>query len=65
MYVRWDVEFHDAHILLKGCSSVRTGFISRDDDAQVNYISSKQPSDREVYSMSRQACLRSLTGEVR
>ncbi|XP_048762445.1 folliculin-like isoform X2 [Ostrea edulis] len=47
-----------------GCSSVRTGFISRDEDAQVNYISSKQPYDREVYSMSRQACLRSLTGEV-
>ncbi|XP_061175191.1 folliculin-like [Saccostrea echinata] len=47
-----------------GCSSVKTGFISRDEDAQVNYISSKQPYDREVYSMSRQACLRSLTGEV-
>lgn len=48
----------------RGCSSVGTGFISRDEDAQVNYISSKQPYDREVYSMSRQACLKSLTGEV-
>ncbi|KAK3089739.1 hypothetical protein FSP39_006103 [Pinctada imbricata] len=48
----------------EGCSSVRTGFISKDEEAQVHYISCKQPFDREVYSMSRQACIRSLSGEV-
>ncbi|KAJ8318589.1 hypothetical protein KUTeg_003680 [Tegillarca granosa] len=50
--------------LCEGCYSIRTGFISHDNDAPVSYVSSQHPHHREVFSMIRQACLRSLSGEV-
>ncbi|XP_060071477.1 folliculin-like [Ylistrum balloti] len=48
----------------EGCYSVKPGFVSHDDDVKVSYVSSRQPHNREVFSMIRQACLRSLSGEV-
>lgn len=50
----------------EGCFSVKTGFVSHDDDAPISYISNKypNPSQPEIYSLVRNACLRSLSGEV-
>ncbi|XP_052068682.1 folliculin-like [Mytilus californianus] len=50
----------------EGCYSVKTGFVSHDNDAPISYISSKypNPTQPEIYSLVRNACLRSLSGEV-
>lgn len=54
-------------IFIQGCRSVKTGFVSHDDDAPISYISSKypNPTQPEIYRLVRNACLRSLSGEVR
>lgn len=50
----------------EGCRSVKTGFVSHDEDAPISYISSKypNPTQPEIYSLVRNACLRSLSGEA-
>ncbi|VDI77065.1 folliculin [Mytilus galloprovincialis] len=50
----------------EGCYSVKTGFVSHDNDAPISYISSKypNPTQPEIYSLVRNACLRSLSGEA-
>ncbi|KAK2180129.1 hypothetical protein NP493_458g03052 [Ridgeia piscesae] len=40
------------------------GFISNDQEAKVSYVSSQQPERPELFSIVRQACLRSLSCEV-
>lgn len=54
-------------MFLKACSSIAPGqphFISIDDEAKISYISSPYPHQPELYSLLRQACVRSLSSEV-
>eukprot|EP01135_Chromosphaera_perkinsii_P011225 Nk52_evm6s2367 gene=Nk52_evmTU6s2367 len=51
----------------KTCRSLeegRTGFITNDHGAHISYISSKFPNNANLYSIVRQACVRSLSCEV-
>ncbi|KAK3612240.1 hypothetical protein CHS0354_039522 [Potamilus streckersoni] len=48
----------------EGCTSIHFGFVSHDEDAHVSYFSSQRPHHRDVFSMIRQACIRSLSCEV-
>lgn len=51
----------------EGCRSVPTdqpGFISYDDQARISYISGQYPEQPQLYSVLRQACVRSLNCEV-
>ena len=53
--------------LLQGCRSLQAdkpGFISNDKEAKVRYVSSQQPHQDELFSIVRQACIRSLSSEV-
>ncbi|XP_041363067.1 folliculin-like [Gigantopelta aegis] len=50
--------------LCEGCYSIKTGYYSQDDDAQVSYVSRQQPHHPRVFSRIRQACIRSLSCEV-
>ncbi|XP_014783821.1 folliculin [Octopus bimaculoides] len=50
--------------LCEGCYSVKTGFVSHDDEVPISYVSSQHPHHPKVFSMVRQACLRSLSCEV-
>lgn len=50
--------------LCEGCYSVKTGFVSHDDEGPISYVSSQHPHHPKVFSMVRQACLRSLSCEV-
>lgn len=45
--------------------SPQPGYISNDDPARVSYISSQYPLQPELYILVRQACIRSLSCEVR
>lgn len=49
---------------IQGCTSVHLGFVSHDEDAGVSYVSSQRPTHRDVFSIIRQACIRSLSCEV-
>ncbi|NP_001161542.1 folliculin-like protein [Saccoglossus kowalevskii] len=42
----------------------QSNFISKDTDAAINYMSSQYPEHSRLYSIVRQACLRSLSCEV-
>lgn len=51
----------------EGCRSVSSdhpGFISYDDKAVITYISAQYPEQPQLYSVVRQACVRSLNCEV-
>ncbi|XP_077979941.1 folliculin-like isoform X2 [Glandiceps talaboti] len=51
----------------EACRSFLPGqsyFISKDTDARINYMSSQYPDNSRLYSLVRQACLRSLSCEV-
>lgn len=50
--------------LCEGCTSVHLGFVSYDEESGVSYVSSQRPQHRDVFSMIRQACIRSLSCEV-
>ncbi|XP_064634567.1 folliculin-like [Lineus longissimus] len=53
--------------LCEACRSLQPdqpGFISNDHEAKVSYVSSQYPDHPQVFSMVRQACLRSLSCEV-
>lgn len=53
--------------LCEACRSLPAdvpGFISDDREARVSYVSSQNPHHEEVFSMVRQACIRSLSCEV-
>ncbi len=53
--------------LLQACRSFpagQPGFISNDHESKVSYISSQHPHHPLVFSMVRQACVRSLSCEV-
>jgi len=45
-------------------SSSRPGFISRDTETRVCYVTCHHPRNAEVFTVIRQACLRSLSCEV-
>jgi len=45
-------------------SSSRPGFISRDTETRVCYVTCHHPRNAEVFTIIRQACLRSLSCEV-
>ena len=42
----------------------QTGYISTDHEAKVSYVSSQYPQHPQVFTMARQACVRSLSCEV-
>ncbi|KAK7500901.1 hypothetical protein BaRGS_00007781 [Batillaria attramentaria] len=48
----------------EGCKSVKTGFVSHDDEAQLSYVSTQQPHVPQIFTRMRQACIRSLSCEV-
>ncbi|XP_067928599.1 folliculin-like [Watersipora subatra] len=51
----------------EGCRSLQSdkpGYVSNDQEAKVRYVSSQQPRHEELYSIVRQACIRSLSSEV-
>ncbi len=53
--------------VVQGCRSVTSehpGFISYDERAHINYISAQYPEEPQLYSVVRQACVRSLNCEV-
>ncbi|CAH1794494.1 unnamed protein product [Owenia fusiformis] len=53
--------------LCEACRSLlpgQPGFISNDHEAKVSYVSSQHPDHPEVFSLVRQACVRSLSCEV-
>lgn len=50
--------------MCEGCTSVHIGFVSHDEDAEVSYVSLQRPHHRDVFSMIRQSCIRSLSCEV-
>lgn len=43
----------------------KRGFISNDHEARVSYVSSQYPLHPDVFSAVRQACVRSLSCEVK
>ncbi|CAD5113561.1 DgyrCDS2726 [Dimorphilus gyrociliatus] len=50
----------------EGCSSLDPllpGYVSKDNEANVSYISSQHPPKTQVYEMLKQSCMRSLTGD--
>lgn len=52
---------------MQGCRSVaadQPGFISYDEKARISYISGQYPEKPQLYSVLRQACVRSLNCEV-
>ena len=54
-------------VCTQGCRSVPTdqpGFISYDDQSHISYISGQYPEEPQLYSVLRQACVRSLNCEV-
>ncbi|XP_025081597.1 folliculin-like isoform X2 [Pomacea canaliculata] len=48
----------------EGCKSVRTGYVSHDDEAELSYFSTQQPHIPQIFMFMRQACIRSLSCEV-
>lgn len=50
--------------LIQGCRSLRTGFVTHDEEAKVSYVSTQQPYNPEIFTRIRQACIRSLSCEV-
>jgi len=51
----------------EGCRSLQAdkpGYITNDKEAKVRYVSSQQPHQDELFSIVRQACIRSLSSEV-
>ena len=53
--------------IIQGCRSVavdQPGFISYDSNAVITYISGQYPEQPQLYSVVRQACVRSLNSEV-
>lgn len=53
--------------MCEACKSMPTGqpgFISNDHEAKISYISSQYPCHPEIFSIVRQACVRSLSCEV-
>ncbi|XP_074649269.1 folliculin-like isoform X2 [Tubulanus polymorphus] len=53
--------------LCEACRSLeptQPGFISNDHEAKVSYVSNQYPDHPQVFSMVRQACVRSLSCEV-
>lgn len=53
--------------LCEACRSIQhghSGFISHDHDAGISYSSSQYPSQPQIFTMVRQACIRSLSCEV-
>ena len=67
LVVQSSEDLHIYVILLQACRSIapgQSGFISNDHDAKVSYVSNQFPDHPEVFSMMRQACVRSLSCEV-
>ena len=56
--------FLSAFALAQGCKSVKTGYVSHDEDAHLSYISTQQPHIPQIFTRMRQACIRSLSCEV-
>ena len=55
------------NVYFQGCRSLapgETGYMSTDHDTNVSYVSTQHPHQAQVYSMVRQACVRSLSCEV-
>lgn len=55
------------YFISQGCRSLRgeePGYICNDADAKVRYVSSQEPHQDELFSVLRQACIRSLSSEV-
>ena len=53
--------------LCQACRSVSEdehGFVSHDKSAGASYVSRQHPSNPEIFRLVRQACVRSLSGEV-
>ncbi|CAN0012848.1 unnamed protein product [Lampetra planeri] len=53
--------------MCEGCRSLAAGhpgFVSRDREANISYVSHQHPTRSEVFSIVRQACVRSLSCEV-
>ncbi|XP_076458937.1 folliculin-like isoform X2 [Babylonia areolata] len=48
----------------EGCQSVKTGYVSHDEEAFVSYISTQHPHMPQIFTRMRQACIRSLSCEV-
>ncbi|KAK7111903.1 folliculin-like [Littorina saxatilis] len=51
-------------VLCEGCKSVKTGYVSHDEEAHLSYISTQQPHIPQIFTRMRQACIRSLSCEV-
>ncbi|XP_071489862.1 folliculin-like [Diadema antillarum] len=53
--------------LCEACRSIQPdqpGFISNDNEAKISYISSQNPEHPELFTILRQACIRSLSCEI-
>ena len=62
--VCFKIMFLSAFALAQGCKSVKTGYVSHDEEAHLSYISTQQPHIPQIFTRMRQACIRSLSCEV-
>ncbi|KAL8612615.1 hypothetical protein ACOMHN_006601 [Nucella lapillus] len=59
-----DTQSDHAKNVCEGCQSVKTGYVSHDEEAYVSYISTQHPHMPQIFTRMRQACIRSLSCEV-